>query len=197
MPRRDVLRKLWGRWTAIVEAFALRRPARHGVDPAAYRALRGELIDACRSLAGPAVGEEPGDVEGLEGLVRPWLSPRTLGQADPEILKGLLARCRQVERELGGRRARSPAAFGRGIESLAPAAGLMARTVVMALALIGLVSLLRASGFEPITALERAGGWADVAWLTAIRSSDVQRLGALAVVVVPGAIFLLRRVARS
>jgi hypothetical protein len=194
---KDLLRARWSRWTAIVEAFALRRPSRRSVDPSAYQALRRELIDACRSASDPTEGVTPAYAEGLEGLVLPWLSPKTLGQADPEILRGLLARCRQVERELGGRGAQLPASFGRGIESLSSAAARIARVLVLVLALIGLASILRATGFNPGTTLDRAAGWADLTWLAAKRSSDVERFGALALLVVPASIFLIRRVARS
>src|SRR3954453_20371674 len=100
---RDMLRARWGRWTGIVEAFARRRPSRRRVDPAGYGALRRDLLADCRAAAEAAGPAGAAGLEDLESLVRPWLCPEALARADREILEGLLARCREIERRLGGR----------------------------------------------------------------------------------------------
>src|SRR4051794_10677085 len=94
-PAKELLRARWSRWTAIVEAFAARRPSRRWVDPVDYGALRRDLMADCRAAAGAADPGGPAAFEDLESLVRPWLCPKTLAQADREILEGLLARCRE------------------------------------------------------------------------------------------------------
>jgi hypothetical protein len=98
-----LLRARWRRWTAIVELFARRRRGRCRVDPQRYRALHGELIECCRSLAASADEPARGFCRRLEDLGRPWLSPGVFAKADREILENLLIRCRQAERELGER----------------------------------------------------------------------------------------------
>jgi len=100
--QRTALRELWYRWLAVVEMFARRR---HGQDRLAeqeYQALREDLFRVCRSLAETAGAAGRDRNEALEGLVRPWLTLRTLERADQEILFDLRERCRQVGRDLGG-----------------------------------------------------------------------------------------------
>jgi hypothetical protein len=184
-PVRDVFRTRWSRWAAIVEAFALRRPARNRVDPIAYGALYKELIAACRTLADSADAEERAYLEDLEVLFSPWLTPRTLARADREILEGLLARCRQVERELGGRGVRFPG-LARILKVSLPAIGLAG----------GLV-LLRDSSVDPIAVVGLARNGSDVIWIAARRSTDLQRLGVVAAVVVVASIRVVSRAARS
>jgi hypothetical protein len=94
------LRPCWGRWTAVVELFANRRPGRRRVDPQAYLEVHRGLTEACRTSVDR--GEEPGPdfFRRLEGLVLPWLDTSVLAKADREILLDLLAPCRDVEKEL-------------------------------------------------------------------------------------------------
>ncbi|MFO0841670.1 MAG: hypothetical protein U0797_04610 [Gemmataceae bacterium] len=92
--------RCWQHWTAVVELFARRRPARHRVDPEEYGRLYQDLLEACRDMA--ARGERRPLCEKLEALVQPWLTPKALGQADAELLQDLLRRCRQAEEELLG-----------------------------------------------------------------------------------------------
>jgi hypothetical protein len=102
LPGLVALRRPWRRWAEVVESFALRRPGRGRLREREYEALHRLPLQTCRSLADAAGEVRRGYYQGLEDLVRPWLTPRTLEQADGEILLALLARCRQVGRELGG-----------------------------------------------------------------------------------------------
>lgn len=95
----DALRISWGRWTEVVELYALRHQGRCRVDPRAYQDLYQIVIKACQSE-----GPTPVDRQKFEALVRPWMSLRVLAGTDREILSHLLVLCRQFEQELGGRR---------------------------------------------------------------------------------------------
>ena len=97
------LRTLWRRWTRIVGLFARRQRARRFVDPQKYDALHKDLVDACSSLAGMVDETDRMYLQGLEQLVLPWVSTQSFRQADRDILADLFNRCRQVDRDLGGR----------------------------------------------------------------------------------------------
>ena len=168
----EALRASWRRWTAIVELFARRRPARRRVDPRAYERLHQELLAACRSLADSAGEESRADYEGLEVLARPWLSPRILAHADAGILDSLLDRCRHVEAELGGRRRPSAVPVG-AIRALLPAS-----------ALVGAILLPWALGVDMAPARDQARGWSDVLWFTLKRSNDMQKLALVTALVI-------------
>jgi hypothetical protein len=86
-----------------VALFALKRPARRRVNPRVYASLRANLIAACQSLAAADDGNG-GYYARLERMVRPWINLRALDRTDGEILFMLLEQCREVERELKGRR---------------------------------------------------------------------------------------------
>ncbi len=181
----EALRASWRRWTAIVELFARRRLARRRVDPRAYRTLHRELIAACRSLADSAGEESRAYYEGLEVLARPWLSPRILAHADPEILDSLLAHCRQVEAELGVRRRFSAIPIG-AIKALLPVS-----------ALVGFLLLLWAAGVDMAPALDQARGWSDVIWFSVRRSSDMQKLALVTALVILASVYGVSRTAQS
>lgn len=181
----EALRDCWRRWTVIIDHFARRSPARRRVDPGAYHLLHRELIAACRSLADSAGEESRGYYQGLEELARPWLNPRTLAHADSEILDGLLARCRAVEAELGGR------------PWFSAALGVNKRVLPAASALAGAIVLLWASGVDFVAALDFARGWSDALWITAKRTSDGQRFAVGAALVLLASIYGVSRTARS
>ncbi len=181
----EALRASWHRWTAIIELFARRRLARRRVDPREYRRLHQELLAACRSLADSAGEESRAYYEGLEGLARPWLSPKILAHADPEILDSLLARCRQVEAELGVRR-QSSAILGGAIKALLPVS-----------ALVGSLVLLWAAGVDMAPALDQARGWSDVIWFSVRRSSDMQKLALVTALVILASVYGVSRTAQS
>jgi hypothetical protein len=106
-PGLTTLRRHWHRWTAVVALHARRRGAQV-VDAQEYQTLRQELVAACVAAGGAADGSQQEFYQSLADLARPWLSARALEQADREILRHLLARCRQAEQELSPR-SRGPA----------------------------------------------------------------------------------------
>jgi len=183
-PSGPVMRARWVRWTATVELFANRRSARHRVRLESYATLHRELIAACRSSAASADEENRAYFEGLERLVTPWLSPKTLARADGEIIASLLARCREVEREIGGRR---------GSPSLAR----IARISLLVVGFVGCFVLLTWVAVDWDTLVGRVRDWSDVIRLGAMRLSDSQKLGIAAVVVVLISVRLLSRTSRS
>jgi hypothetical protein len=95
----ETLRGCWSRWTAIIELYAWRRPARRWVAPKAYAVLRQDLIATCRSLAKSGTANQR-SYKNLAERMEPWLSPRVLSRTEPELLESLLQCCRQIEREL-------------------------------------------------------------------------------------------------
>jgi hypothetical protein len=101
-PRVRVLRRCWQQWVEVVALFAQRRRTRHRLRDGEYQSLHGRLIRVCRSLARAAEGTQRAYYQKLEALARPWLTTRVMEQTDQKILLNLLARCRQVGRELGG-----------------------------------------------------------------------------------------------
>jgi hypothetical protein len=180
-PRWVLVRDHWSRWTAIVELFARRRRSRRRLDPGAYTTLRNELIAACRSLAETERdGELRSYYTALEDTVRPWLSLRVLARTDREILFTLLSRCREVERELTGRRWKPewPSTF-------APAPMIAAGVVVLGLAWTLLGSVLPA-----LVALRDA---ADTVWLTIRFADDLRTWSVLAVIIIIAAMYVVSR----
>lgn len=184
-PERLALVASWRRWLAIVELFALRRPARRRVDRHEYRVLHKELLERCRSLAESANEVEASFYRYLESLAQPWLSPAVFARADQEILLDLLVRCRQADLQLGGRSwARSIAGW------VIPAIGWSALFVVV---LVALGALDRA-GFA---VLDRLRGWSDDLWFAVKRSTEVERMFFVGAVLLIISIIVVTRTARS
>jgi hypothetical protein len=176
------LREHWVQWTAIVSLFARRRPARRRIDPRAYAALRKDLMTTCRTLA-EADGERRSWYLAMEETVRPWLSPRVLARTDREILSTLLDRCRELERELVGRR-RWPA-WSADFGTVSLFAGGTA-AVGLAWVLVEFGALLFAAGRDA----------ADTAWLAIKYASGFHKQSLVAVLIVIGAIFTIMRSVR-
>jgi hypothetical protein len=99
-----IVRRLWGRWTQIVELYARRRAGRGRIDPRDYRALHQELLAACRTLASDKKNGQASFYEDLRYLAQPWLTPWVFQHTDREILLDLLERCQAAYKKLGGRR---------------------------------------------------------------------------------------------
>ncbi len=181
---RDLLGDYWSRWTAIVAIFARRRPARRRVDSRVYAALRHDLIAACRSLA-EADEERRPYYTALEDTVRPWLSPRVLERTDREILFTLLLRCRELERELSGKRWRPewPLRFGHAPWMIAAGA-----------LVVGLGWAFQKGGLPVLDAVRDV---ADTAWLTIKQTGNLPEFSAIAVLIVAAAMYVISRTARS
>jgi hypothetical protein len=180
-----VLRRGWRRWVAIIELFARRRRARHRVDLQAYGALHKELIAACRSLADSAEGTARDFYQGLEDLTRPWWTPRVLAKADREILVDLLIRCRQAERELGGR-VWVATARRRSIPVLASSA---------AVAAVVLLTWTAGRRWSPV--LDRVQSWSDFVWYSIKHSSEIERLFVISLIVAGASAYVVSRAARE
>jgi hypothetical protein len=99
----EALPVLWRRWTDVVACFAGREPGRLHLDPVEYEALHRDLARACEALAENADPKRAAWAAGLVLLVQPWITAGSLEQADGELLADVLARCRIIDRELGGR----------------------------------------------------------------------------------------------
>src|SRR5262249_28422008 len=158
-PEFTALKSCWRRWVEIVELFARRKPARRRVDPETYAALHKELIERCQARRAAANDVEAVFYRYLEDLARPWLTPLVLARADREILLDLLARCRQVEEQLGIR------FWRRSIRSWVVPVGLAALAVFVVLLGLGIIDSF---GYR---VLDRVRGWSDDLWFAVKRSS--------------------------
>ncbi len=172
-------------WIHIVDLFAHRRAARQKVDPLAYRELHKELIEHCRAIAAPANEVDAVFFHYIRDLVRPWLSPTVLARADSEILLDLLARCRQVERQLGLSSWRRQFA-GWALPVL----------IVSLVAFIGILALGVNGDFSHI-ALVRLHVWTDDVWIAIKRTSDIERVGVIGLILIIVSIVAVSRTSRS
>jgi hypothetical protein len=184
-PERLALVASWRRWVAIVELFALRRPARRRVDRHEYRVLHKDLLDRCRLLAESANEVEASFYRYLECLAQPWLSPAVFVRADHEILLDLLVRCRDADLQLGGR------SWVRSI-----AGWVIPTFVACALSAVIMVVLgaLDSAGFA---VLDRLRGWSDDLWFAVRRSTELQRLTFVGAVLLIVSVIVVTRTARS
>jgi hypothetical protein len=105
-PRPADLDQLWRRWLAVVELSAQGSGAHPPMDAEEYGVLQRQLIETCRALTQVPGDRKPEIYQQLEDLVAPWLTVGVLKQADEEILIDLLLHCRQIDRQLGGRKQR-------------------------------------------------------------------------------------------
>lgn len=99
------LGECWKRWTAFVELLAWGRSTRGQMEPEQYHAIYDSLLEACRAQASTAEEAKRALVHRMEKLVEPWLTLKSLAQADPPTLIDLLSLCRQYQSEFEGRRA--------------------------------------------------------------------------------------------
>jgi serine/threonine protein kinase len=100
-------RRDWAAWAGVVGAYAEARPP--GVTELAYHELHDRLVEACARRALGTDGEKRVFFRQLADLARPWLSLESLARAEPEAVRVLFARCREVESALGGRPRRAGA----------------------------------------------------------------------------------------
>ena len=191
MRRRDeppeiaAFRARWRRWVDIVDRFARRRPNCSGKDMGDYHVLYKSLIQGCRDLA--EAGDE-GDAtfyRRLEDMVSPWLTPGVLARSDREILQDLVIRCREAGRRLGIR----------SWDLVVPA--WMPRVVVVSVVGVAVLLTLVVVSGGWLQALYRARGWTDDIWFAMRRTSEVERLGLVTVILVIVSIYGVSRTARS
>jgi hypothetical protein len=91
------LRQKFRLWTAIVAFSLRRRGALRKMNKDAFAALQRDLLAACEAQAVAADGQRRAFFHRLEGLLRPWLSPEALAQADLEIHQQLARECHEAE----------------------------------------------------------------------------------------------------
>jgi hypothetical protein len=97
------LKRHWSEWTSLVELFARRRRGRFRVAEADYDGLYKQLLNSCSDEAERADLPKRALYSYLAELVRPWVTPRTLEQADKEILFDLWSKCENASLALGQR----------------------------------------------------------------------------------------------
>jgi hypothetical protein len=179
------LKTCWRRWVHIVDLFARRRPARRKVDPQSYRVLHKELVGHCQALAASANAVDAAFLRYLLNLVQPWLSPSVLARADSEILMDLLVRCRQAERQLG-------------IWSWAQAlTGRALLVLILSLLVFIAVLALGSTGDFWQIALDRIRDGSDDIWVAVKRTSEVERLSVVGIILIIVSIIAVSRTARS
>lgn len=182
---RPALRAAWRQWTAVVSLYARRVRLRRGVDPAAYGVIHHEVVTICRGLVRQHEGAERAYYESLLDLAQPWLSVRTLTQADSAVLRDLLGRCQGVERDLGGPRV-----------NLAQAGRWLAVLLGLATLALAVFVVARGSGLDPAWWLDRLHGWSEAVWQAVRQTSDWTRLLAVTVLVVLVSVRAASRTAR-
>ena len=177
------LRSQWRQWVGIVELITKSRSSDRRVDARQYALLHKELIEKCRSLTG-STNEEEAFYRYLEDLAQPWLTPSVLARADHEILLHLLDRCRQAERHLGGR------TWASMVKTWALPAGLAGLIV---LCLIFVSFTIPHIGWP---AVQRLRDFSDDLLIAIKRSTEVERLTFVGVVLMMVSIGVLSRGAK-
>jgi hypothetical protein len=180
----EAVKKDWSRWTCLVAVMARGRSARAAIGAEEYRELYRRLTTNCRELAGSA--DNPGRTlhETMIDTVRPWLSPQALERADREILGVLLQRCRWIERAIGVR-----TGVLTHLRRAAPLFLLPAATVIVVVGwtlAVPRIPLVDAVRFR----------WAMV-WMSVKRTSDVEKLCLVGIVLILISIYSVSRMARS
>jgi serine/threonine protein kinase len=99
-PPDDTFRMKFRQWMAMVELTLTRRGSSHGISREAFRALQRELVAACQAQQRGAPDQRSAFFQRLEGLLKPWVSPRALAETDPEIHGQVASLFKQAEREL-------------------------------------------------------------------------------------------------
>ncbi len=179
------LKTRWRRWVHIVDLFAHRRAARQRLDPLAYRELHREIMEHCRVVAASANEVDTVFFHYILDLVRPWMSTTVLARADSEILLDLLARCRQVESQLG------LTSWRRRVSDWVVPVLIFSLLVFIAVLALGV------TGDFWQLARDRLLNWTDDVWIAIKRTSDVERLSVLGIILIIVSIITVSRTARS
>jgi hypothetical protein len=179
------LRWYWRRWTNVVELFARSRRARKKVDPQNYEAIHADLIEACRAISSLVDDEDRAYFEKLEHIALPWVSTRSFEHTNREVLSELYTRCRQVERELGGRRLTSPTLHH------------PLRVVLTAAATAGVVLLIWNAGAASLPIFDHHQSWWETLVMCIDQTRYVRHLIIPGVIVVTVSSFVISRTARA
>jgi len=99
-PVAEEFRDKFRRWTTIIESIVCRRGPLRRIDPEAFSVLQQALVAACEQQASSAEGARQEFYQRLAEILKPWLHPKALTQADLEVRYQLLHQCRQVEQDL-------------------------------------------------------------------------------------------------
>ncbi|HWG41899.1 MAG TPA: serine/threonine-protein kinase [Gemmataceae bacterium] len=94
------LLRLWRRWTELIETIVLGRgPSRVNGD--LYRAVHAALLQVCRAgIESAPTPPRRAFYQELVSIAQPWLNLKTFAHIEPQMLKSLLERCKQIELEL-------------------------------------------------------------------------------------------------
>jgi serine/threonine-protein kinase len=90
----------WARWTAMVRALMGGRAKRRRINPRSFQALHMRLVESCEAQAKLAEGPRRDFYERLAELVKPWVRPGALLEADKEIRCSLYMLCQEAGQEL-------------------------------------------------------------------------------------------------
>jgi hypothetical protein len=99
-PIDSAFRDQWEQWTAIVESSLRRRGAHRWIHAEAFERFHGALVAGCEALARETDGPQRAFFESLTDLVKPWLTPDSLMQTDPEVHDSVLRLCHRAQVEL-------------------------------------------------------------------------------------------------
>jgi len=100
MPHDAHLRPLWQRWTDLVEIIVVGHGSSR-TNGDAYRAVHAALLQVCRSgVEAAATPQRRAFYQELVSIAQPWLNLQTFVHTEPQMLKSLLRRCKQITLEL-------------------------------------------------------------------------------------------------
>jgi len=178
------LKEHWRQWSGIVAQFAKRRDAQPSIQHGEYLALHNALVQECQTLATQSDAAQEAFFLEAKGIVKPWLTPQSLAQAESHVVIRLAQQCRTIERTLVGRRF---ALRGR-----------LRRITVVAIALAAVAFVLMSWSVDSIDSLLQASRVAIGRFGYFLRhTTSTQRLFAIAVAVVVVAIYFVRTSARK
>jgi eukaryotic-like serine/threonine-protein kinase len=98
--RETTLQKDWRRWTALVRALAQGGVKRRPINRRSFQLLQSRLVESCNTLANLSDGPRRDFYQRLAGLVKPWVRPGILLEADKDLRSSLYVLCQQAEQEL-------------------------------------------------------------------------------------------------
>jgi serine/threonine protein kinase len=98
------LRKAWRQWARTVEILAFGLGPHRLPSLRDYKTLHHQLLQSIRARVAVADRPERDLYQGLDDLITPWVSLRSLAREDREILCDLFVRCHHFERILKGHR---------------------------------------------------------------------------------------------